>query len=146
MRGYYSLGIENVKTATNVGTLWRSAKIFNAAYIFTIGRRCKEQKSDTTKAPRHIPFYQFRDFDQFYENMPYDCKLIGIEIDVRARPLSNFTHPDRAIYLLGAEDLGLSKETLNRCHAIIQLPGEHCLNVAVAGSIVMYDRIAKYVT
>jgi len=146
MRGYYAIGIENVKTATNVGTLWRSAKIFDAAYIFTIGRRCKEQKSDTTKAPRHIPFYQFRDFDQFYENMPYDCKLIGVEIDVRARPLFSFTHPDRAIYLLGAEDSGLLKETLNRCHAIIQLPGEPCLNVAVAGSIVMYDRIVKYVT
>jgi len=32
---------------------------------------------------------------------------------------------------------------LNDCDRIIQLPGEHCLNVSVAGSIIMYDRHVK---
>jgi tRNA (guanosine-2'-O-)-methyltransferase len=43
MRGYYGIGIENVKTAENVGTLWRSAYILGASFIFTIGKRYKKQ-------------------------------------------------------------------------------------------------------
>lgn len=143
-RGFYGIGIENTKTEMNIGTLWRSAKIFDASFIFTIGRRYKKQASDTLKAWRHIPFYQYDTFEQFYSSMPYDCRLIGIELDRRAKMINNFIHPERCIYLLGAEDNGLSSEALNKCHSIIQLPGEYCLNVAVAGSIVLYDRLHKY--
>ena len=142
-RGYFGIGIENTKTELNIGTLWRSAKILNASFIFTIGKRYKKQASDTLKAYRYIPFYQYDTFIEFYRMMPYDCMLIGVELDERANQINNFIHPERAIYLLGAEDNGISKEALAKCQAIIQLPGEHCLNVAVAGSIVMYDRLTK---
>lgn len=142
-RGYFGIGIENTKTELNIGTLWRSAKILNASFIFTIGKRYKKQASDTLKAYRHIPFYQYDTFTEFYGMIPYDCKLIGVELDERANQINNFIHPERAIYLLGSEDNGISKEALGKCHAIVQLPGEYCLNVAVAGSIVMYDRFIK---
>jgi len=72
--------------------------------------------------------------------------LIGIEIDERAQVLSEYTHTPRAVYLLGAEDNGLPTEVLDRCHELIQLPGTNSLNVAVAGSIVMHDRISKIPT
>ena len=49
-------------------------------------------------------------------------------------------HPERAAYLLGAEDHGLSPAVLAMCHRIVVLPGRHCLNVAVAGSLILYDR------
>jgi tRNA G18 (ribose-2'-O)-methylase SpoU len=142
-RGYFAIGIENAKTSMNVGTLWRSAYIYDAHFIFTIGRRIPQQASDTVKSWRHIPYFRFDTFDQFYELMPYDCQLIGIEIDSKARPLGNFIHPHKCIYLLGAEDGGLSKKALEKSHQLVQLPGKYCLNVAVAGSIVMYDRINK---
>lgn len=43
----------------------------------------------------------------------------------------------------GAEEYGLPKEVLEKCHQIVQIPGSYCLNVATAASIVMYDRINK---
>ena len=92
---------------------------------------------------RHIPLYHYLTFEDFYNSMPYDCRLIGIELDEKSEPIKTFTHPERCIYLLGAEDNGLSKEVINKCHSIIQLPGEYSMNVAVAGSIVMYDRFCK---
>jgi tRNA G18 (ribose-2'-O)-methylase SpoU len=55
----------------------------------------------------------------------------------------SFVHPKRCIYLLGAEDNGLPREVMDRCHKLIQLPGRSCFNVAVAGSLVMYDRYIK---
>lgn len=142
-RGYFGIGIENTKTAANVGTLWRSAHIFGAAFLFTVGRRYRQQASDTMKTPRHVPLYAYETFDEFYMHLPHGCQLIGVELDERAVPLARFTHPERCVYLLGAEDHGLSKEALATCHGLVQLIGEHCMNVAVAGSIVMHDRATR---
>ena len=77
------------------------------------------------------------------ENIPYDCRIIGVEMTENAEFLNAFEHPKRAIYLLGAEDEGLPKEILERCHFTVKLPGNNSLNVAIAGSIVAHDRAAK---
>jgi len=146
MRGYYGIGIENTKTKMNIGTLWRSAYGLGASFIFVIGNRYKKQASDTVKAMRHIPMYHYDTFDEFYDNMPKDCRLIGVELHEKARDLATYGHPERGIYLLGAEDNGLTKKALEKCHSLIQFDSKYCLNVSVAGSIVMYDRQTKLKT
>jgi tRNA G18 (ribose-2'-O)-methylase SpoU len=141
-RGFFGIGIERSKTPMNVGTLWRSAGILGAAFIFTVGHRYPKQASDTIKAWRHIPLWTFDTLDDLYEHLPFDCQLVGVEMDDRASTLAEFKHPERACYLLGAEDHGLTRDALDRCHRLVKLPGLYSLNVAVAGSIVLYDRIA----
>lgn len=143
MRGYFGIGIQHCKKEVNIGTLWRSANLLNASYIFTIGRRYSKQASDTMKTFRHMPLFHFTSLDAFYQALPYDARLIGIEISPEAVPLHEFVHPQSAVYLLGAEDHGLTKEAMEKCHSIIRLPGERSMNVSVAGSIVMYDRLTK---
>jgi len=142
-RGYFGIGIVNTKIEANVGTLWRSASILGATFIFTIGKRYKKQATDTMKSWKHTPLVNYETFDDFYKCIPYDCELIGVELDERSEPITSFKHPERAVYLLGAEDYGIKKEELNRCHRIVQIPGDHCMNVSAAGTIVMYDRILK---
>ena len=142
-RGYFGIGIENNKSEINIGTLWRSAYSLDAAFIFVIGNRYRHQASDTVKAMRHIPMYHYDTFDQFYENMPKDCQLIGIEIHEKSKDLINYCHPERAIYLLGAEDDGLSKKAIEKCNHLVKFKSKYCLNVSVAGSIIMYDRQTK---
>jgi tRNA G18 (ribose-2'-O)-methylase SpoU len=142
-RGYYAVGVERSKTSANIGTLWRTAHIFGAAFVFTLGRRYTRQASDVLSTPAHVPLIHYRDVDDLVDHLPYGCPLIGVELDARAVELGGFSHPERACYLLGAEDHGLKAQTRERCHRLVQLPGETCLNVAVAGSIVLYDRIAK---
>ncbi len=142
-RGYFAIGIYNPLKEVNIGTLWRSAHNFGAAFIFIIGRKYKLQKSDTTKAYLSVPLYEYADFNEFYKNLPKDCRLTGIEIDARATPIKNFVHGDRTIYLLGSEKRGLPPEVIDQCNNIVQLPGKFCNNVAVCGSIVMFDRINK---
>jgi tRNA G18 (ribose-2'-O)-methylase SpoU len=141
--GYFGIGIENGKNTFNYGTLFRTAQIFNADFIFVIGKRLKKQSSDTCKSWRHIPSYSYLDIEDFNSHRPYNCKLAGIELDNKAIQLSNYSHPKQCIYLLGAEDHGLSKEAYNICDELIVLPGDMSLNVSVAGSIVLYDRISK---
>jgi len=138
-RGYYGVGIYGTKTVANVGTLWRSAANMGAAFIFTVGRRFPRQTSDTLKAWKHVPYFEFDSFDEF--RVPKDCVVVGVEQP--GDPLPTFKHPERAIYLLGAEDHGIPPELLDRCQEVVEVPSGRCLNVAVAGSIVLYDRNAK---
>lgn len=142
-RGFYAIGIENGKNVVNAGTLWRSADLLGARFMFTVGRRYHKQASDTRKSFRHIPLFNFDSVDDLHAHLPMSTMLVAVELDARAHQLANYVHPERAVYLLGAEDHGLTKATLARCHAVVQLPGEQSMNVAAAGSIVMYDRLAK---
>jgi len=141
--GFVGIGIENGKTIPNLGTLWRSAEILGASFIFTAGRRYRKQSSDTLKSWCRLPLYDYRDFSDLYEHLPYNCQLVGIELDPRATTLASFVHPKLCVYLLGAEDNGLTREARERCHKLVQLPGEHSLNVAACGTVVLYDRVAK---
>jgi tRNA G18 (ribose-2'-O)-methylase SpoU len=114
-----------------------------AQFIFTIGKRYPKQASDTLNTAKHIPLFEYKTWEDFRTHTPKDCELIAVELDDKSKPIETFTHPERAVYLLGAEDNGIHKSVLSECRRIVQLPGIFCMNVAVAGSIVMYDRIAK---
>ena len=144
-RGYFGIGVWHPKHEMNVGTLWRSAHAYGAAFVFTVGRRYERQSSDTVKTWRHIPLWHFENMADLRVHLPYSCPLIGLELIDTSASLIGYHHPDRACYLLGAEDHGLSETILGECHDVVQVPSvaPFCLNVAVAGSIVMYDRYRK---
>ena len=139
-RGYFEIGVFHGKTEFNLGTLFRSAYQLGAAGLFLIGPRFKPQCTDTYKAYRHIPLRVFTTFEEFQEARPYDAMLVGVEMG--GASLSSFCHPQRAIYLLGAEDHGLTPSVLNACQTVVSLDavGPASYNVAVAGSIIMYHR------
>lgn len=142
-RGYFEIGIFRSKTPANVGTLWRSAFQMGAAGIFTVGKRYPTQASDTPQTYRHIPYREYGTFDVFNDALPQDCAIVAIEMG--GKSLRNFVHPERAIYLLGAEDEGIPKSVIARCKHVISLPcvRAESYNVAVAGSLVMFDRQNK---
>lgn len=142
-RGFFEIGIYRSKTPANVGTLWRSAYQMGAAGIFTVGQRYPHQASDTVKAYKHVPSREYADIDALLAGLPYSCPIVAIEMG--GKPLANFVHPERAVYLLGAEDHGIPASVLARCHYTICLPSvrTESYNVAVAGSLVMFDRQSK---
>lgn len=143
MRGYFGIGIVGCKTAVNVGTLWRSAHNFGAAFLVVIHARYQRHASDTTHAQLHVPLYVYDTFEAFLQARPYNCPLIAVEQTPESCALEAFQHPHRAVYLLGAEDTGLPSTVLAHCQATVAITTPMCLNVAVAGSIVMYDRAQK---
>ena len=79
-------------------------------------------------------------FEAFFENLPKGARLVGVELDEKACDLETFEHPRRCVYLLGAEDHGLSKKVMDKCHHLVKFKSVKSLNVAVAGTIIMYDR------
>lgn len=143
LRGYFGIGIYNCQKGVNLGTLWRSAYCFGAAFVFTVGRKAEKQPSDTICSWRHIPYLVYPDLDDFYAHLPHECVLVGVEAANGAESLETFNHPQQAVYLLGAEGNGIPENILGRCHKVARIDTRLCLNVAVAGSIVLYDRRAK---
>lgn len=140
---FFGIGIYQPKTEHNIGTLWRSAFILGAQFIFIVDGKYNGQTSDTMKTWSKIPFYRYDDFDHLYKSLPYSTQLVGIEMSQNSTPITTFVHPHRAVYLLGAENNGMPEKVISRCHHLISLPGETSLNVSVCGSIVMYDRLSK---
>lgn len=149
MRGYFAIGAYNPKTEANVGTLWRSAHLYGASMIATVGRRrYQHQASDTPKTPYSTPLMAFTDIDDLIAHLPHGCPLVGVELDPRAKLLHEFTHPERAFYLLGAEDNGLPVSVLDKCHHVVQIPTVRSasMNVATAGTVLLADRHMKALT
>ncbi|WP_299059322.1 RNA methyltransferase [uncultured Polaribacter sp.] len=142
-QGFFGIGIQNGKTPENLGVLWRSAQNMGASFIFTIGNRYAKQACDTHKAIGAMPYFHYKNFDDFFNNLPKGAMLIGVELHEKAVQLETFTHPKRCVYLLGAEDHGLLNVAIEKSHYLVKFKSELSLNVAVAGSIIMYDRQAK---
>jgi len=141
-RGYFGIAVWMPKHEVNVGSLWRTADSYGAAFLGTVGRRYRHQSSDTGRAEIHTPLVHYRDLDDLIEHLPKGCPLIGVELDPRAIPLDRFAHPLRGLYLLGAEDHGLPTEVIDRCHYLVEIAAvtHNSLNVAVAGGIVIHSR------
>ena len=141
-----AIGIYRPKTETNVGTLWRAAYLYGAAMIFTIGRRYSPQASDTVGVWRHIPLVNYPDMDAFRAGRPWNTPLVGVEqVPGQSIQLGRFSHPASAVYLLGAEDGGLPRAVWEYCDALVEVESVEptCMNVAMAGSIILYDRHMK---
>lgn len=142
-KGYSGIGIFNGKTEINMGLLLRSAAIWGNDFIFTIGKRYKAQKSDTTKSHLHVPTFSFETFEQFKSVIHPNVSIVAIEMGEKAKWIHEFNHPERAVYLLGAEDSGIPESILKQCNHVVKIAGEISLNVGVAGSIVLHDRFVK---
>eukprot|EP01094_Clydonella_sp_ATCC50884_P009957 TRINITY_DN194_c0_g2_i1.p1 TRINITY_DN194_c0_g2~~TRINITY_DN194_c0_g2_i1.p1 ORF type:complete len:401 (+),score=98.90 TRINITY_DN194_c0_g2_i1:174-1376(+) len=143
---WFSIGIHRGKTEANHGTLWRSAYQLGASSIFTIGARYNksvEGASDTVTAWASIPYHAYQKWEHFALAAPSGAVWVAIEMG--GTPLQEFVHPPRAVYILGSEDHGLPKEIARACHQHISIPSvrSSSYNVAVAASIIMYDRLVK---
>lgn len=142
MRGFFGIGVEGASKALNVGNLFRSAHAFGASFAFTVApnyRRDITGISDTSDASRHMPFYSFPSVEAL--RLPDKCELVGVELLDEAIELPSFRHPLRAAYVLGRERGSLTPPLLERCNHVIRIPTRFCINVAVAGAVVMYDRL-----
>ena len=142
MRGYFGVGVERSSKPMNLGNLLRSAHAFGASFFFTVEATYDSQAvraSDTSDAAKQLPLYSYESLDDL--RLPKECALVGIELDERAVELPSFFHPTAAAYVLGPERGSLSPALIARCDHLVKIPMKFCINVGVAGAIVMYDRM-----
>ncbi len=142
MRGYFGIGVEGVSKPMNLGALMRTAHAFGASFVFTLAAaydRDQGARADTSDAPVSLPLYEFADVGSLA--LPRGCALVGVELLDEAIDLPSFRHPRAAAYVLGPERGSLSPELARRCDQLVKIPTRFCVNLGLAGAIVMYDRL-----
>lgn len=141
VRGYFGIGVEAISKPMNLGALQRTAHAFGASFTFSVAAAPairEMHNSDTAKSDTHVPWYLWKSVDDMA--LPRGCQLLGIELTDDAVDLPSFRHPLRAAYVLGGERRNLSEAMQARCVHIVRIPTRFCINVSLAGALVMYDR------
>ncbi|MEM9669549.1 MAG: RNA methyltransferase [Pseudomonadota bacterium] len=142
MRGYFAIGAEGISKPMNLGALMRTANAFGAAFVFSVKAEDRTKiayKSDTSRTFKNLPYYQWDSVEEMH--FPKGIKLVGIELTDDAVELPEFRHPRMAAYVLGPERGNLSGAMVERCDHVVKIPTRFCINVSLAGALVMYDRV-----
>lgn len=142
MRGYFAIGVEGSNKVMNAGNLLRTTHAFGGSFFFFVRPTLNMQElelSDTARSTGEMPVYQFNSAKDLF--LPKGCKLVGVELTEDAIDLPRFYHPKQAAYVLGPEKGNLSPEMQARCDFMVKIPMKFCVNVGIAGSLVIYDRL-----
>ncbi|MBU6372271.1 MAG: RNA methyltransferase [Alphaproteobacteria bacterium] len=142
MRGYFGIGCEEISKPMNMGALMRTAHAFGASFFFSINAHAKVREvynADTSRSMDHLPYYPYDRGEDLL--LPKGCVLVGIELTDDAVDLPSFKHPPAAAYVLGRERGSISPGLLAKCAHVVKIPTKFCVNVGLAGALVMYDRV-----
>mgnify|MGYP000483330428 CR=1 FL=1 len=141
-RGFACIGLDQPQKSSNVGAVLRAAYCYGVAQINIAGCNARDLRAatNTPKAHRHIPTFIVSDPLAY---IPHGTQVVAVDLVDGAMPLPNFCHPQRAIYVFGAENDTLSQGVLGRSHHRVMVPTITCMNLAAAVNVVLYDRMAK---
>lgn len=139
----------NPKFARNVGTALRAASCFGADGVFWTGSRVSLDVPKGERLPREERMRNYRGqvhLEQLDTIRPLDILAgtpVAIELVPGAEELPAFEHPADAVYVFGPEDGSLPKGIRTVCHRFVRIPALHCVNLAAAVYLTLYDRMVK---
>jgi tRNA G18 (ribose-2'-O)-methylase SpoU len=136
----------NITKEHNVGSLVRTAHAVAAEEVILVGERDWNVEAART-AELYTTVSQLEDAEAFRSHLKTRrWNLVAVELDRRAVNLFDAEYPERPCFLLGAELGGVPDELLEKAELVVQIPQwglVPSLNLAVAGSIVLYDYLGK---
>jgi len=142
-----SLAAWNISKEHNVGSLVRTAHAVGASEVVLVGSRVWNVEAARTAELYTEVVHLPGDAQAFLDRVAARrSNLVAVELDPRAVSLFDATYPERPCFLLGAELGGVPPELLDAANLIVQIPQwglVPSLNLAVAGSIVVYDYLSK---
>ena len=142
-RGYFGVGLWKPRHAENIGHVLRAAGCYEAAFVAIAdkaGTPLLGAKTDTQQAWKHLPVHRV---DSLTLAAPLGCTIVAVEMCPWATPLPEFAHPERALYLFGPEAGSLPDNLISAAEHTVVIPTRHCMNLAAAVQVVLYDRMAK---
>lgn len=139
-----SVVLINPKYPHNVAGAIRACSCFGVPSLIWTGDRVDPE--NYSRLPREERMKGYRDVEWKHEDRPFDVLQgipVCIEIHENSILLPSFSHPPNAIYLFGPEDGGVPQVFRRFCHFFVSIPSYHCLNLAAALNVVLYDRAIK---
>ena len=141
-----ALAVWEVTKEHNVGSLVRTAHATGVSEVILVGERDWNTYAART-AELYTTIVHLPDQEALLEHLRRSSwSLVAGELDPRAVSLFAAECPERPCFLLGAELGGVPSPLLEAAELVVQVPQwglVPCLNVAVAGSLVLYDHLGK---
>lgn len=146
--------LENVRSAYNVGSVFRTADAFMLKEIVIVGYTAlpphKEIAKTALGAEEAVAWRHFKTSREAVDYLKAEGYLIfGVEQTDESVPLQElkpFMNQPVA-FVFGNEVTGVEAETLQRCDRLLEIPQfgtKHSLNIAVAAGVVLWEAV-KYV-
>ena len=138
--------LDNLRSAFNVGAIFRLCDTMRVAGLFLCGYTASPPHAKLEKTSLGtIHFVPWKKFDKALDAVNY-LKQKGIpvwaaETTSHSKLYSSVAIPDRVGVVFGNEALGVSKDVLDSCDCLIEIPTygfKNSLNVATACSVIGY--------
>jgi tRNA(Leu) C34 or U34 (ribose-2'-O)-methylase TrmL len=133
----------------NVGAALRACSCWGIGQLWWTGDRVTLDVPHGQRLPREERMKGYRSVqtardDRFFDRFEAGSVTpVAVELRPDAESLVTFEHPEDALYVFGPEDGGLPKPVRRLCHRFVVIPTHHCLNLAAAVNVVLYDRRLK---
>ncbi len=133
----------------NVGAALRACSCWGIGQLWWTGRRVSLDVPCGERLPREERMKGYRSVQMVRDDRVFDrfepgaVTPVAVELRANAESLVAFEHPEDALYVFGPEDGSLPKPIRLLCHRFVVIPTHHCLNLAAAVNVVLYDRRLK---
>lgn len=139
--------LDNLRSAFNVGSIFRLADSVRAAEVICCGYTCHppHHKLEQTAlgTTESVPWRHFADAALAIQDLKArGLQVVGLETAFRAEPFHRFEFRLPTALVLGNEALGVSRSALALCDAVVEIPVsgfKNSVNVAAAAAIVLYE-------
>jgi tRNA G18 (ribose-2'-O)-methylase SpoU len=141
--------IENVRSAYNVGSLFRTADAFLLEAIYITGYTAKpphkEIKKTALGAEDSVDWQYFANATEAIASLKAaGYKVYAVEQVVNSLQLQqvDFKSNEKLAVIFGNEVTGVEQETILQCDGCIEIPQlgmKHSLNIATAAGVVLWE-------
>ncbi len=139
--------IDNMRSAFNVGSIFRTADTLGAQKIWLTGYTPTPHQLQVEKAALGAAFimeWETLPFDQAIQNLKnLNFKIVALETSAKAIDISvPFEESQPLAFVVGNERFGLDAEQLKKCDEIRRIPTfgiKNSLNAATAAAIAGYE-------
>jgi len=145
--------LENIRSAYNVGSVFRTADAFLLEAVYITGYTCipphKEIKKTALGAEETVDWKHFPNATEAIESLKANgYKVYAVEQAENSLPLqqSNFTSEEKIAVIFGNEVTGVEQDTIRQCDGCIEIPQlgmKHSLNIATAAGVVLWEIVRK---
>jgi len=144
--------LENVRSAYNVGSVFRTADAFLLQSIYICGYTAKpphkEIKKTALGAEETVDWKHFSSLSLAIDALKLEgYKIYAVEQTVNSVSLESFVCPDKVAVVFGNEVTGVEQSTIALCDGTIEIPQlgmKHSLNISVAAGIVLWELAKKF--
>ena len=144
--------LENVRSAYNVGSVFRTADAFLLEGIYLIGYTAfpphKEIRKTALGAEDTVSWKHFKTAAEAIEELrSMGYKILAVEQAEKSQLLHELkTGTDKIAVVFGNEVTGVEQSTIANCDGCIEIPQlgmKHSLNISVAAGIVLWELVRE---